>query len=238
MNASSSLWVYLSASPLLWLTATMVAFVIADAIAKKFNRHPVANPVVVAVVLLVVLLKLTGTSYETYFNGAQFVHFLLGPAIVALAIPLYENRHIVARSVLPIMAALLVGSVVASSSAVLLGWAMGAPFNILVALAPKSVTAGIAMGIARELGGEPSLAATFVLATGILGGIMVFPLMRLLRIKDDRAVGFAAGLASHGLGTAVAFQMSPLAGSFAGIALGLNGLMTALIVPVLIRFFG
>lgn len=230
---TESLWVYLAASPLLWLTATMVAFVIADTISKRFNRHPLAHPVVLATAILVPVLLLTGTSYETYFNGAQFVHFLLGPAIVALAIPLYENRHIVGRSLLPIGAALLVGSVVASSSAVLLGWMMGAPFKILVALAPKSVTAGIAMGIAKELGGEPSLAATFVLATGIFGGMILLPLMKLLKM-DDRATGFAAGLASHGLGTAVAFQMSPLAGTFAGIAMGLNGLMTALIVPVLI----
>ncbi len=233
---TESLWVYLAASPLLWLTATMVAFVIADTISKRCHRHPLAHPVVLATALLVPILLVTGTSYETYFNGAQFVHFLLGPAIVALAIPLYENRLVVGKALLPIGAALLVGSVVASSSAVVLGWMMGAPFKILVALAPKSVTAGIAMGIARELGGEPSLAATFVLATGIFGGMILLPLMKALNM-DDRATGFAAGLASHGLGTAVAFQLTPLAGTFAGIAMGLNGLMTALIVPVLIRFF-
>ncbi len=238
MTQTASLWVYLSTSPLLWLTLTLSAYVIADAVARRFGRHPLANPVMIAVALLSAVLAMTGTDYRTFFDGAQFVHFLLGPATVALAIPLYENRRIVRRSLLPIAVSLAVGSVVAVVSAVGIAWALGAPPSLLVAIAPKSVTAGIAMGIAQELGGEPSLTAALVILTGILGAIMVTPLMNLLRIRDFRARGFAAGLASHGIGTARAFQVDPVAGTFAGIAMGLNALLTAILVPLLLRAFG
>jgi predicted murein hydrolase (TIGR00659 family) len=238
MTEVSALWVYLAASPLLWLTVTLAAYVMADRIAQRFGRHPFANPVLISVAFLVVLLGVTRTDFQTFFDGAQFVHFLLGPATVALAIPLYENRAIVRRALLPILVSLLAGSLVAVFSAVGIAWILGAPVPLIVALAPKSVTAGIAMGIARELGGEPSLTATLVIATGITGAMIVTPLMNLLRIADFRARGFAAGLASHGIGTARAFQVDSVAGTFAGIAMGLNGLLTAVLVPLVLRLFG
>jgi putative effector of murein hydrolase len=119
-------------------------------------------------------------------------------------------------------------------SAVGIAWAFGAPFDVLASLAPKSVTAAIAMGISQEIGGNPALTATLVISTGVLGAIMVTPLMNAMGLTDYRARGFAAGVASHGIGTARAFQVDPVAGTFAGIALGLNGLITALIVPILI----
>lgn len=238
MIAADTLWVYLAASPLLWLTVTLAAYVAADRLSAALGRHPLANPVLIAVAIVAALLSASGTPFETYFEGAQFVHFLLGPATVALAVPLYRHWPDVRRAALPILAALLAGGIVAVVSAVAVAIAFGAPWPVLVALAPKSVTAAIAMGIARELGGEPSLTATLVIATGIIGAILVTPLMNALRIADPRARGFAAGLASHGIGTARAFQVHPLSGIFAGIAMGLNGLLTALIVPLVLRVFG
>jgi predicted murein hydrolase (TIGR00659 family) len=237
MKDPTALWVYLSASPLTWLTLTLAAYVVADRVSLAFDRHPLANPVLIAIMAMSAALLATNTPYETYFGGAQFVHFLLGPATVALAVPLHQHWQLVRKAVLPILAALVAGSVTAVVSAVAIASAFGVPPTVLAALAPKSVTAAIAMGIAREIGGEPSLTATMVIATGILGAIIVTPLLNLLGFTDWRARGFAAGTASHGIGTARAFQVHPVAGTFAGIAMGLNGLVTALLVPLILRFF-
>ena len=231
---AATLWVYLSAGPLLWLTLTVIAYVAADGAAEALGRPPLANPVLIAVAILSAVLSFTGTPYQTFFDGAQFVHFLLGPAIVALALPLYENRGIVASAAAPLAISLVVGAVVAVVSAVGVAMALGAPKSLLVALAPKSVTAGIAMGVAKELGGDPSLAASLVIATGIFGAVALMPLMRALRIDDPRAQGAAAGLAAHGIGTAQALRVNPLAGVFAGIAMGLNGVLTSVLAPALL----
>ena len=228
------LWVYLQTTPLFWLSATLAAYLIADKIAEAAGRHPVVNPVAIAVALLGTLLKLTGTDYQTYFNGAQFVHFLLGPATVALAVPLYRNLELVKRNLLPMAAALIVGAFVAVVSALMVARALGAPRAVLVSLAPKSVTAGVAMAVSETLGGAPPLTAVLVIATGILGAIVVTPLMNALKIRDYAARGFAVGLASHGIGTARAFAVDPVAGVFAGIAMGLNAVVTPAIVPALL----
>ena len=229
------LWVYLSRTPLLWLTVTLLAYVAADRISAAFGRHPLANTVLIAVALAAGMLAATGTPYRTYFEGAQFVHFLIGPATVALALPLYRNRHTVWRAILPMGAALLVGALAAMVSALLIGRAFGIPAPVLAALAPKSVTAGVAMGIAEGLGGDPALAAVLVLITGAIGAVTVTPLMNALGLRDMRARGFAAGLAAHGLGTARAFHVNLVAGTFAGIALALNALVTAILAPIVLR---
>jgi predicted murein hydrolase (TIGR00659 family) len=238
MSAVAELWVYLSASPLLWLTATLAAYTGADALSARFDRHPLLNPVVIAAALLIVLLAVTGTDFRAYFEGAQFVHFLLGPATVALAVPLFGNRSTVRRKLAPMLAALAAGALTAVGSAVVLAHAFGAPRAILVSLAPKSVTTPIAMGISESLGGIPSLTAVLVIATGVLGAILVTPVMNGLGIRDYAARGFAAGVAAHGIGTARAFQVNALAGTFAGIAMGLNGALTALLVPLLVSLLG
>jgi predicted murein hydrolase (TIGR00659 family) len=227
-----SLWVYLSQSPLLWLTVTLLTYAVADAVSLKTRRHPLANPVLHSIWIIGVVLLLTGTSYTTYFGGAQFVHFLLGPATVALAVPLYENRKVAAAAILPMLAALAVGSVTAVVSVVVLAEAANLPRGIILSLAPKSVTAGVAMGISESLHADPSLAAVAVVLTGIMGAIIVTPLMNRTGITDFRARGFAVGLAAHGIGTAQAFQVDAVAGVFAGIAMSLNALLTSLLVPL------
>ncbi|WP_243371392.1 LrgB family protein [Microvirga solisilvae] len=229
-----SLWVYLSQTPLLWLVVTLGAYIIADRISQAFRRHPLFNPVLMSVVTVALVLWLTGTSYPVYFEGAKFVHFLLGPATVALAIPLYENRRIVMRAILPMVIALIVGSVTAIVSAVAVAQLFDMPKSILISIAPKSVTAPVGMGIAETLGGDPALTAILIMLTGVAGSVMVTPLMNALRMKDWRARGFAVGLASHGIGTARAFQVHSLAGTFAGIAMGLNALVTALLLPLVL----
>ena len=233
-----SIWVYLSASPLTWLTATLAAYVAADWVAAWLGRHPLANPVVIAAAILAAILIATGTDYGTYFEGAQFVHFLLGPATVALAVPLWRNLATVRRALLPMAAALFAGSVTAAVSAVGIAWVLGAPADVLASLAPKSTTAPIAMELSKSLGGIPALTAVLVVMTGIIGAVVVTPLMNALKIRNYAARGFAVGVASHGIGTARAFQVSEIAGTFAGIAMGLNGALTSLLVLVWLAFAG
>lgn len=227
-----SLWVYLSQTPLLWLTVTLLVYAVADAISLATRRHPLANPVLHSIWVVGLFLWLTGTSYTTYFSGAQFVHFLLGPATVALAVPLYENRKTVLSAIVPMLAALVVGCVTAIVSVVLFAQAAGLPKDLVLAMAPKSVTAGVAMGISETLSANPAITAVCVVLTGIMGAIVVTPMMNAMGITDFRARGFAAGLASHGIGTARAFQVDEVAGIFAGIAMSLNALVTSLLVPI------
>ena len=236
MTNPFSIWVYLSATPLLWLALTLLAWIAADAISRACGRHPLANPVLIAIAAMGAVLVVTGTPYKTYFEGAQFVHFLLGPATVAIAVPLVRHLALVRANILPMLAALLAGAVTAVVSVVAVAAALGVPREILVSLAPKSVTAGIAMAISENLGGRPALTAVLVIATGVMGAVIVTPLMNALRIRDYAARGFAVGLTSHGIGTARAFAVDEIAGTFAGIAMGLNGVATALLVPLLLRW--
>ncbi len=144
-----SLWVYLSQSPLLWLTVTLLVYAIADVVSLATHRNALANPVLHSIWIIGAFLLLTGTSYTTYFGGAQFVHFLLGPATVALAVPLYENRKTVLAAILPMLVALAAGSVTAVISIVLLAEVAGLPRAVVLSLAPKSVTAGVRDGHQR-----------------------------------------------------------------------------------------
>lgn len=232
------LWVYLAETPLLWLTITLVVYQGASLLYQRSGSFPLLNPVLVAVLLLVGLLFVTGTSYQTYFDGAQFVHFLLGPATVALALPLYSYIQRLKQMLVPLVGALLVGSVVAIMSAIWIGQLLGGSEALLLSLAPKSVTTPIAMGVSEQVGGLPSLAAVFVILTGILGAMFGKEILDLLRIRDSSIRGFAIGLSSHGIGTARAFQIDEEAGAFSGLAMGLNGALTALLVPLLVRLLG
>ncbi|MDR3522764.1 MAG: LrgB family protein [Acetobacteraceae bacterium] len=230
------LWVYLETTPLLGLGVTLVVWQIANQLASRMGSNPLANPMLLSVAILAPLLLITHTPYSAYFQGAQYVHFLLGPATVALALPMYANLRRIRRSARAIITALLAGSVVASASAMLIARAMGASRVIVLSLAPKSVTTPIAMGIAEQIGGQPSLAAVFVLLTG-LTAITLLPMsMKLLKIHDMRAQGLAAGVAGHGLATARMLLVSETAGAFGGLAIGLNGIVTAILVPLMVTF--
>ena len=229
----SEIWVYLAASPLLGLSITLLAYQGAFWIYQRSGNNPLANPVLIAVTFLVAFLTLTATSYETYFGGAQFVHFLLGPATVALAIPLYTQFRRVRAMLLPVVAGLLAGSLTAILSAVLVGRLFGASLSTQLSLAPKSVTTPIAMGIAERIGGIPSLTAVLVIVTGIIGAVGARSVFNVMKLHDPAIRGFAIGIASHGIGTARAFQINEQTGAFAALAMGLNGALTALLVPVI-----
>ena len=228
------IWVYLAASPLLGLTITLLAYLLAMVLHRRCRMHPLTNPVLIAAALLVTLLVLTDTPYPTYFAGAQFVHFLLGPATVALAIPLYAQLGKVRAMRWPVLLGLSVGSVCAVASAMGIARALGASVPTQLSLAPKSVTTPIAMAVAERIGGIASLAAVLVIVTGIVGAVIAPTLFRWLRIQDHAIQGFALGVVAHGIGTARAFGISEQAGAFAALAMGLNGAITALQLPALL----
>jgi predicted murein hydrolase (TIGR00659 family) len=234
MPRIAEIWVYLSASPLLWLTLTLLAYQAAQAISQRCKHHPLTNPVALAVALLVPVLVVSNTPYAVYFDGAKFVHFLLGPATVALAVPLYQSWPRWKPMVGPVLIGLVTGSLVAVLSAVTLGALGGASHATLMSLVPKSVTTPIAMGIAEKIGGLPSLAAALVLLTGIIGAVAGPGVFRLLGIRDPAAQGVALGVSAHGIGTARAFQSSPESGALSALAMGLNALVTASLVPLLL----
>lgn len=233
MSGLRDIWVYLSASPLLHLTVTLVAFQTGSWVYERFNRNPLLNPVMLAVLLVVAMLLMTGTSYREYFTGAQFVHFLLGPATVALAIPLYRQFDKVRKSAVAIISSIVAGSVTAIGSALGIGALLGASRDTLISLAPKSVTAPVAMGISERLGGLPSLTAVLVILTGITGAMLGPVIMNLIGVRDWAARGLAMGTASHGIGTARALQVNEVAGAFSGLAMGLNALATAILLPLI-----
>jgi predicted murein hydrolase (TIGR00659 family) len=230
-------WVYLSATPLVGLTATLLAYQIGYAAFLRANRNPLANPVLIAIALLAALLAVSGTSYQRYFEGAQFVHFLLGPATVALAVPLYRNFRTIRRTAFAIGAAIVVGSLVAIAIVTAIGtaWLLGASRQTLLSLAPKSVTTPVAMGISEQIGGLPSLTAALVIPTGIVGATFATLLLDAVGIKDWRARSLSVGLAAHGIGTARAFQANEIAGAFADVGMGLSALATALLVPAVVK---
>ena len=230
------LWVYLESTPLLGLVSTLVAWQVADACSRLSRGHPLASPVLLAIVLLSALLLLTGTPYAAYFQGAQYIHFLLGPATVALAVPMHSALGSIRRNAHAILPAVLAGAVTAAGSAMLVAHALGGSRQVVLSLAPKSVTTPIAMGVAEQIGGNPSLATVFVLLTGLLGIMLGPPLLRLARVTDWRARGLAAGTAAHGLATARILLLNETAGAYGGLAIGLNGVVTALVVPPLARW--
>ncbi len=232
MDTLFHLWVYLETTPLLGLAATLIVWRGATIVAARMGGVALANPMLLSVICLSTLLLVTGTPYAAYFAGAQYVHFLLGPATVALALPMYANRARIRASARAVLPALLAGSLTAAGSAMLIAHLLGASQVVVLSLAPKSVTTPIAMGIAEQIGGQPSLAAVFVLLTG-LSAIMLIPsVMRLAGVRDMRAQGLAAGMAGHGLATARMLLVSETAGAFGGLAIGLNGLITSVLATL------
>ncbi len=221
-------------SPLFGVLTTIAVFYLSLCINKKFNGSPLLHPVMLSMVIIITFLSWTEIPYETYFNGASIIHFLLGPATVALAVPLYENFAKVRKAFFPLLVACILGSLIAAGSAAIMVWALGADMKTILSIMPKSVTTPIAMGISEKIGGIQSLTAGMVLITGTIGCIVAPVIFRVLKIEDDGAKGFSLGLSSHGFGTAQAFQVSAVAGAFAGLGLGVTGVFTAFALPLIL----
>ena len=234
-TGARDIWVYLAANPLLHLFLTLAAYRFGLWVQARAGGAALANPVLIAVAVLAGVLGVTGTRYEDYFKGAQFVHFLLGPATVALAIPLYRQFAAIRRSAPAILASLLSGSAAAALSAAGVAWAMGAAPQIVASIAPKSITAPVAMAVSEQIGGLPSLTSVMVILTGVMGAALGPMILDLVGVRDARARGLALGTASHGIGAARALQAGETQGAFAGLAMGLNALATALLLPLIWR---
>jgi len=229
----AEIWVYLSGSPLFALILTLTAYQIGSVLYQKTDKYPLANPVAIAVILVALVLYLVDMPYQKYFEGAQFVHFLLGTATVSLAVPIYRGIAVLKTRLIPLMIALLCGGIVSIVSAVGIATLMGADSAIIGAFYPKSVTAPIAMGVAERLGVSPTLTAVFAVVTGILGAMLGSGILNLLGMKAWWQRGFAMGVAAHGIGTSRAFAVHPEAGTYASLAMGLHGIAGALLIPLL-----
>ncbi len=223
--------------PLFSLTITLLAYQAGVWLQRRCGGSVLINPFLIALALLMIVLWAADVSYEQYMQGGQLISFLLGPATVALGLPLYNNLKSIRRSALAILPAVLIGSLTTSLTAMLIGYLLGASRSVVVTLGTHSATTPVAMGISEQVGGEPSLAATFTLLTGISGVILFTPVMSLLRIKDWRARGLGIGTAAHGLGTARMLQLNETAGAYGGMAIGLGALITAIVIPIVVKYY-
>lgn len=240
MNEKHSIveiWVYLSGSPLFALFITLAAYQIGLMIYRAAKQNPLANPVAIAIILVASIIQFVEMPYSTYFEGAQFIHFLLGSATVSLAIPIYRGLSSLKGRSFPLLASLIAGGLVSIIGAVNIAKLLGADSSITGAMYPKSVTAPIAMGIAERIGVSPTLTAIFAVTTGILGAILAPFILNALGMKAWWQRGFAIGIGAHGIGTSRAFSIHPEAGTYASLAMGMNGVISAVAIPILYHLF-
>lgn len=220
-------------SPVPWLIATLAAFEFGNWLFRKLGQPVWAPPLLIALALLIGGLLLFRVDYQVYFRGNSLLHFMLGPATVALAVPLYHALPRLLAAFKPLAGTLLLGSLIGAVGAMGLAWLFQLSEPSIQAFATRAVTTPIAIGIAEKIQSPVALAAALVGFSGVIGAALAEPLLK--GVKSDVARGFALGLAAHGVGTARAFQMHPTAGAFAALGMGLNGMITAFWLPPLMR---
>lgn len=235
-SSIAEIWVYLSGSPLLALFITLLAYQIGLLLYERSGKHSLANPVAIAVVLVAVFISVIGMPYATYFAGAQFVHFLLGSATVALAIPIFRGLNALRGRAFPLLASLLAGGLVSVLSAVGIARLLGADDRLIGGMFGKSVTAPIAMGIAERIGVSPTLTAVYAVVTGVMGAVLARYVLDFMGVKSWWQRGFAIGVGAHGIGTSRAFSVNQTAGAYASLAMGAHGIVGALAIPALYRW--
>lgn len=234
MTDLQEIWVYLSGSPLFSLVLTLVAYQLGLTAYEKTGKSPLANPVAIAILIVVGTLVTVDLPYEKYFEGAQFIHFLLGTATVSLAVPIAKGLSMLQGRVPALLLALTLGGTVSIVSAIGIGLLLDVPAALLLPMFAKSVTAPIAMGIVDSTGISPTLTAIYAVTTGILGAIMARYILDGLRIRDWTVRGFAIGVAAHGIGTSRAFSVHPQAGAFSSLGMGIHGILGAVLLPPLL----
>ena len=227
----------LFATPLFGITLTLLVYRLAELLYRR-TRFILFNPVAVAIVSIILLLQVFDIPYQEYQQGGEMILFLLGPSVVALAVPLYQRRQEILKRKLPILLGILAGAIASIVSAAGITWLLGGSSEVVLSLVPKSVTTPIAIGISEKIGGVVPLTAALVVITGCIGAICGPEFCRLIGIRSGAAMGLAVGTASHGIGTARVLGEDRFAGAIAGLAIGLNGLATALLVPLLWLMFG
>lgn len=219
------------------LALTFVIFLGARLLQKR-TGSPLLNPILVSIAVLIVLLTVFGVDYDTYAAGGEYIDFWLKPAVVALGVPLYRQLENIKKQMVPLLAAELAGCVAGVVSVVLLARLFGASEEVVMSLAPKAVTTPIAMEISRSVGGIPPLTAAVVVSTGIFGGMAGFRMVRMGHIKSPIAMGLSIGTAAHAVGTSAAMEHGERYGAFSSLGLILNGLLTALLAPLILSLIG
>jgi predicted murein hydrolase (TIGR00659 family) len=215
---------------------TLAGYYLCLSLYKRFNHTAALQPVMISIILIVSLISWLEIPYTTYFEHNKIIHFLLGPATVALAIPLYKNKQRIRQLAIPLFSAVIIGGSMAIFFAVSIAWLLNASSDVLLSLAPKSVTTPIALSIAESINAIPSLTAAFVLITGVVGAVIAEPLFRMIKEEDDGIKGMAIGISAHGVGTAKALEISPQCGAFSALSMGLTGAYTALMLPYAMEF--
>lgn len=219
------------------VAATVLVYLAALRLYRR-TGHPAANPVLVAIVVLIAALVAFGVDYESYDRGGRLIALLLGPAVVALGVPLHLQMATVMQRRRAIIAATLAGAFVGILSGVLVAALLGASRAVVLTLAPRSVTTPIALGIADRIGGIPPLAAIIVIATGVIGAVVGPGILRRAGIHSPTAFGLAMGASAHGAGTARAIEEGEVQGATSGLAIGLMGVATAVLVPLVLVLLG
>lgn len=195
-------------------------------------RFPLLNPVLITILVLIGLLIILDVPYATFKKSSQMINFLLGPSVVALGYILHKQIHYLKGNVVSVLTSITVGAVVGIASILLIGKLFGADQTLIASLTPKSVTTPIAMALSESNGGIPALTAVVVVVAGVMGSIIAPPIMNWLGIKSPIAKGIALGASSHGVGTATAIQMGAIEGALSGLAIGIMGTITSLLLPL------
>lgn len=238
MTRLEETWTWLLDSPLFGITLTLLAYQAARVVWDRSGRHAVLNPVLLAIVLVGGTLLLLDVDYGQYLEGGGYLLLLLGPATVALALPLHYEARLVRQAALPVLVGVAAGSVVSIVVALELTAGLGGDEALARSMAPKSATTPVSIALAESFGGLPALTAVLTILAGVLGAVAGPAVLSLLRFRDRRVRGLAIGAASHGIGTSRALEEHQTEGAFAGLAMGLNGLATALLLPLVLLFLG
>ncbi|TVQ23998.1 MAG: LrgB family protein [Spirochaetaceae bacterium] len=220
-------------NPILWVTVSLGAFIFGKRLYAQ-SRFPLFHPVLVAIASVIVLLLLFDVDYEIYRGGGDIISFFLGPSVVALGLPLYERFQQMRSQAPALLVSVVAGSLVGLVSAVLPVILMAAPELVVMSMAPKSITTPIAISVAQQLGGDGSLAASFVVMCGILGGVIGPAVLKITGVSDPVAFGYALGAASHGIGTARALEFGRTEGAAGSLAICLNGIATSMLAPAVV----
>ncbi|PLX42585.1 MAG: CidB/LrgB family autolysis modulator [Deltaproteobacteria bacterium] len=222
----------LTADPTFGLFISIGTYALAKELYRRV-RHPLLNPVTVTIAAIIVFILTLDIKYDDYMEGGQYLHYLLGPSVVALALPIYERRERILKMARPIIISILTGSLVSILSATFIAYLLGGTREVILSLAPKSVTTPIALGVSEKIGGLPPLTATIVVLTGCIGGAVGPEFCRLIGVKNIFAVGIAVGTSSHGIGTARMMDEDITGAAYSGLSIGLAGMITAYIMPLM-----
>lgn len=235
---TNKLLAHFTAMPLTWLLATLFVYRASASLYRRSGMQPLLHPVAVSTVVLGTAIGIAGIPYQVYFEGARFIHLLLGPVTVALAVPLYAQLKRIRQNWRSVVFGTLAGSMASVASAMLTASALGASRETVLSMSAKSVTMPIAIALTEELGGSASLTSALVMMTGIFGTAVALAVLRRIGIVDASSNGLALGVAAHGIGTSKALQVGSDMGAFAGLAMSLAGIFTAILVPVFLRLIG